>query len=82
MGRTNVARRQLKLRARGVEVDTETARRDIAARDVQDSSRTLAPLRKADDAIKVDTTGLSVEQVVAILAEMVERRRREPTGCD
>jgi CMP/dCMP kinase len=75
-------RRQLELRARGVEVDTETARRDIAARDTQDSGRALAPLRKAADAIEVDTTGLSVEQVVAVLAETVERRRRELTGCD
>ena len=74
-------RRQLELRARGVEVDTETARADIAARDAQDSSRALAPLCRASDAIEVDTTGLSVEQVVSLLAEMVERRRREPMGC-
>jgi len=60
-------------------VDIETARRDIAARDAQDSSRALAPLRKAPDAIQVDTTGLTVEQVVGVLAEMVERRRR--AGC-
>jgi CMP/dCMP kinase len=72
-------RRQSELRARGVEVDTETARRDIAARDAQDSSRKLAPLRKAPDAIEVDTTGLTVDQVVAVLVDMVERRRRE--GC-
>jgi cytidylate kinase len=72
-------RRQLELRARGVEVDAETARRDIAARDEQDSNRALAPLRKAADAIEVDTTGLSVDQVVGALAAMVERRRRE--GC-
>ena len=72
-------RRQLEMRARGVEVDTETALRDIAARDAQDSSRALAPLRKATDAIEVDTTGLTVEQVVTVLAEQVERRRRE--GC-
>jgi len=72
-------RRQLELRARGVDVDTETARRDIAARDTQDSGRALAPLRQASDAIHVDTTGLTVEQVVGVLAEMVERRRR--AGC-
>ena len=72
-------RRQLEMRARGVEVDADTARRDIAARDAQDSSRALAPLRKAPDAIEVDTTGMSVEQVVSVLVEQVERRRRE--GC-
>jgi CMP/dCMP kinase len=69
-------RRQVELRARGVELGAEAARRDIAARDSQDSSRALAPLRKAADAIEVDSTGLSVEQVVAIMAEAVERRRR------
>jgi cytidylate kinase len=57
------------------------ARSEIAARDVQDSTRALAPLRKADDAIVIDTTALSVEQVVARMQETVERRRgscREP----
>jgi cytidylate kinase len=74
-------RRQAELRARGVEVDPEAAQRDIAARDAQDSSRALAPLRRAPDAIEVDSTGLGVDQVVAIMAEAVERRRRQPTGC-
>jgi cytidylate kinase len=74
-------RRQAELRARGVEVDPETAERDIAARDAQDSSRALAPLRRAPDAIEVDSTGLGVDQVVTIMANAVERRRRAPTGC-
>jgi len=69
-------RRQAEMRARGVELEAEAARHDIAARDTQDSSRELAPLRKAADAIEVDSTGLSVEQVVAIMADAVERRRR------
>ena len=64
------------MRARGVELGAEAARHDINARDTQDSSRVLAPLRKAPDAIEVDSTGLSVEQVVAIMADAVERRRR------
>jgi cytidylate kinase len=69
-------RRQAEMRARGVELEAEAARHDIAARDTQDSGRALAPLRKAPDAIAVDSTGLSVEQVVAIMADAVERRRR------
>jgi cytidylate kinase len=73
-------RRRAELRARGVELDPEAARREIATRDAQDSSRALAPLRRAPDAIEVDTTGLSVDQVVAMLAEAVERRRRELPG--
>ena len=69
-------RRQAELRARGVELPPDAARRDIDARDTQDSSRELAPLKKAPDAVEVDSTGLSVEQVVAIMADTVERRRR------
>jgi CMP/dCMP kinase len=69
-------RRQVELRARGIELGEDAARSDIAARDTQDSSRALAPLRKAPDAIEVDSTGLSVEQVVSIMADVVERRRR------
>jgi cytidylate kinase len=74
-------RRQAELRARGVELDPDAAQRDIAARDAQDSTRALAPLRRAPDALEVDSTGLGVEQVVTIMAEAVERRRRQPTGC-
>ena len=69
-------RRQAELRARGVELAPDAARRDIDARDTQDSGRALAPLRKAPDAIEVDSTGLSVEQVVTLMADTVERRRR------
>ena len=69
-------RRQAELRARGVELASDAARRDIDARDTQDSGRALAPLRKAPDAIEVDSTGLSVEQVVTLMADTVERRRR------
>jgi cytidylate kinase len=69
-------RRRSELRARGVELEPDAARRDIAARDTQDSSRELAPLKKAPDAVEVDSTGLSVDQVVAIMADTVERRRR------
>jgi cytidylate kinase len=69
-------RRQVELRARGVEVATDAARQDIDARDRQDSSRALAPLRKAPDAIEVDSTGLSIDQVVVLMAEAVEARRR------
>jgi cytidylate kinase len=69
-------RRQAELRARGVELAEDAARSDIATRDIQDSSRALAPLRKAPDAIEVDSTGLNVEQVVTIMADVVERRRR------
>jgi len=70
-------RRQAELRARGLEADFGTVRGEIGRRDVQDTTRALAPLRKADDAIEVDTSELTIEQVVERMLAEVERRR----GC-
>lgn len=57
-------RRFEEMRARGHEVDLETTRAEIAARDAQDSSREVAPLRQADDAIVVDSSERTVDEVV------------------
>lgn len=63
-------RRQLQLAAKGIDQTLEELAADIERRDAYDSSRALAPLRKAEDAVEIDTTGLSIEQVIAaILAE-------------
>jgi len=66
-------RRQRELAARGATVDLETVRREIALRDRQDMTRALAPLRKAPDALTVDTTDLDVEQVVELMQKAIER---------
>jgi CMP/dCMP kinase len=73
-------RRQAELRARGVEMDVEAVREEICARDVQDTTRALAPLRRAADAIVVDSTGLTAPQVVELMLEAVERRRCSTTS--
>jgi CMP/dCMP kinase len=65
-------RRQAELSARGVDVDLETVRQEIALRDHQDTTRALAPLAKAHDAIMVDTTDLGVEQVVETMLRAIE----------
>jgi CMP/dCMP kinase len=65
-------RRQRELAAAGVAVDLETVRQEIALRDRQDTTRALAPLRKAPDAITLDTTDLDVEQVVALMRKAIE----------
>jgi cytidylate kinase len=47
---------------------------DIVARDAYDSGRELAPLRKADDAVEIDTTGMTITEVVrAVCAEASAR---------
>ena len=73
-------RRQAELRARGVAMEVEAVREEICARDVQDTTRALAPLRRAPDAILIDTTGLTVARVVERMFEAVERRRCSTTS--
>jgi CMP/dCMP kinase len=68
-------RRHAELLAQGHRVTLDAVREEVGVRDCQDSTRALAPLRKAKDAIEVDTTDLDVDQVVELLATTVERRR-------
>jgi len=66
-------RRYKQLKQKGFEVTLSTLLRDIVARDARDTGRAVAPLRPADDAVLLDTTGMSidavVEQVLALVAE-------------
>ncbi|MFZ5965791.1 MAG: (d)CMP kinase [Bacillota bacterium] len=57
-------RRFLELKENGHTVDFEAIKSDIATRDKIDSEREIDPLRPAEDAIIIDTTGLTIEQVV------------------
>lgn len=57
-------RRASELSARGQTVDLQQVRLDISGRDERDSRREIAPLKKAEDATLVDTTGLTIEEVL------------------
>jgi cytidylate kinase len=59
-----VARRARQLRERGREVDEKALLKMNYARDKQDSERAVAPLVQAADAVLVDTTGLTIDEVV------------------
>lgn len=56
-------RRYKELIEKGQDVTYETVLEDIQKRDHNDMTRALNPLRKADDAIELDTTGMSIEEV-------------------
>ena len=58
-------RRYEELIAKGQDVDYDQVLIDINTRDHNDSTREITPLRKADDAIEVDTTEMDIEEVVA-----------------
>ena len=57
-------RRYLELAARGEQVTLEDTVREVARRDLQDSQRDLAPLRMAGDAIAVDSSGRTIDEVL------------------
>lgn len=52
----------------------EDVRDALAARDAQDSGRATAPLKQADDAVRLDTTGLTIAQVVARVLALAHER--------
>jgi len=68
-------RRAAELRRRGLEAQAEDVRQAIEQRDRLDSTRSAAPLRAADDAVVIDTTGLDAAQVIDRVLELVERAR-------
>lgn len=77
--RSRAERRQKELAERGETVALESLEREIAERDKRDSSRTESPLRKADDAIEVDTSDLKIEEQVNLVVETA--REKIGKGC-
>jgi cytidylate kinase len=67
-------RRCLELRAKGMDVSVDETLREVRERDHQDSTRAIAPLKKADDAIEVVTDGMSPDEVLAQLVAIVRSR--------
>ncbi|MDE3839421.1 (d)CMP kinase [Bacillus methanolicus] len=59
---------------KGFSSNLEKLKEEIAKRDKIDSEREVAPLRKADDAFEIDTTSLSIEQVVDKIMALAEER--------
>jgi len=68
-------RRHLERTARGEKIDFESVLTQVRQRDQIDSSRSVAPLKQADDAIYLDSTGLSIEQVVARVLYLIQEKR-------
>ena len=65
-------RRYKELLNKGQNVTFEEVKEDIIKRDKNDMSRVTSPLKKADDAVELDTTNLNLEQVVEKLIEIVK----------
>ena len=65
-------RRWLELKEKGETADLAQVEADIIRRDHNDSTRKLNPLKKAQDAIELDTTGMSIEEVTEKILEVIK----------
>jgi len=78
--RVRAERRRAELAERGQDVALGDIMEDMKARDARDRSRARAPLRKADDAVEIDTTGLSFRDQVIRIVKIVTEKRQQLSG--
>jgi len=71
---TRAQRRALELASRGERVDYANILEDVRRRDERDSGRSSAPLKIADDAIRLDTTDLDIEAAFAAARDIVREK--------
>lgn len=64
-------RRYEELTQKGYTVDFDKLLSEIQSRDEQDSTRDFAPLKKADDAIEIDTSDMTIEEVLSVIKEKI-----------
>ena len=64
-------RRFKELQARGEKCDLQEIKDAIIARDFSDENREVGSLKKADDAIEIDTSAMSIEDVVSVILQIV-----------
>ena len=67
-------RRYKENQAKGMDTSLEDLKIAIEKRDYLDSHREISPLKKADDAVEVDTTGLSIDGVVEIVKDIIDNK--------
>lgn len=73
--RVRAERRYKELKEKGEECDLDKIEKDIIARDEQDMNREIAPLKQAEDAVLVDTSYMTISEVVAAIRDIVESKR-------
>jgi cytidylate kinase len=71
---TRALRRKLQLEEKGLTADLATIAREIEERDRNDALREHSPLRKAKDAIEVETTNTSIDEQVTMILGLVQKR--------
>ena len=70
--RVRALRRAKELQQKGLTADIDQVEREIRERDERDSTRAASPLRQAEDAVLVDSSDMSIEEVVCRIIELAE----------
>ena len=70
-------RRYLQDKEAGLDVSLEVLKEEIEKRDYQDTHREVSPLKKADDAIVVDSSDLSIDEVVSEILDIINKKVME-----
>lgn len=74
---TRAKRRYLENLERGLDANLETIKKEIEERDYQDTHREISPLKKAEDAIELDTSSLTLEEVVEQVLTLIQKAKEE-----
>ncbi|MCF7919861.1 MAG: (d)CMP kinase [Candidatus Cloacimonetes bacterium] len=72
--KTRAKRRWLEAQAKGEILDLKEVEKELLWRDENDSHRSHSPLKRADDAIDIDTTGLTIEEQTALIRNIIKAR--------
>lgn len=74
--RVRAERRYRELQEKGIEADLKTIQRDIEERDHRDMTRETSPLRQAGDAVVIDSSMMTVDEVIQNILDLIQSRRK------
>ena len=66
-------RRYLQLKRDNAEIDRNNIKNDINNRDLRDINRKIAPLKKAEDAVEIDTTEMKIDDVIDFIVKYIHK---------
>lgn len=74
--RVRAERRYRELQEKGIEADLKIIQRDIEERDHRDMTRETSPLRQAEDAVVIDSSMMTVDEVIQNILDLIQSRRK------
>ncbi|MFQ9933969.1 MAG: (d)CMP kinase [Lachnospiraceae bacterium] len=78
--RTRAQRRYKELVQKGEQCDIDIIEKDIKDRDYRDMHREISPLKKAEDAVVIDSSNMTIEEVVDNISDIIEKKKEKMKG--